>query len=70
VLTEGKDITVGRGTWIASGAIVLGGVRIGENAIVAAGAIVTRDVPDFQIVGGVPAKSIGDTRDKRSQLVD
>ena len=70
VPTDGNDISIGRGSWIASGAIVLGGVRIGQNAIVAAGAIVTRDVPDFQIVGGVPAKPIGDTRDKRSQLVD
>jgi acetyltransferase-like isoleucine patch superfamily enzyme len=70
VPTEGKDIIVGRGSWIASGAIVLGGVKIGHNVIVAAGAIVVRDIPDFQIVGGVPAKPIGDTRDKRSVLVE
>lgn len=57
----GQDITVGRGTWIASGAIVLGGVTIGEHAIVAAGAVVTHDVPDGAIVAGVPARIIATT---------
>ena len=59
---HGFDITIGRGTWIASGAIVLGGVTIGEHAIVAAGAVVTTDVPDGAIVAGVPARVIGTTR--------
>ncbi|HUR86528.1 MAG TPA: hypothetical protein VMY78_14395 [Solirubrobacteraceae bacterium] len=58
---EGWDIVVGRGTWIASGAIVLGGVTIGENVIVAAGAVVAHDVPDHAVVGGVPARVIGST---------
>jgi acetyltransferase-like isoleucine patch superfamily enzyme len=58
---HGYDITVGRGSWIASGAIVLGGVRVGEHAIVAAGAVVTRDVPDGAVVAGVPARVIGST---------
>lgn len=58
---EGYDIHVGRGTWIASGAIVTGGVRIGEHALVAAGAVVTTDVPDHAIVAGVPARVIGST---------
>jgi acetyltransferase-like isoleucine patch superfamily enzyme len=62
VPTSGYDIRIGSGTWISSGAIVTGGVTIGENAIVAAGAIVTADVPDYAIVGGVPARVIGDTR--------
>ena len=47
---------------IAAGAIVSGGVTIGDNVIVAAGAVVTKDVPDYSIVAGVPAKVIGDTR--------
>jgi virginiamycin A acetyltransferase len=59
---SGFDIIIGSGTWIASGAVVIGGVTIGDNVIVAANAVVTRPVPDYAIVGGVPARVIGDTR--------
>ncbi|WP_323810806.1 acyltransferase [Sphingobium baderi] len=45
--------------WIGHGATILKGVRIGTGAVVAAGAVVTRDVEPFLIVGGVPAKKIG-----------
>jgi hypothetical protein len=58
-------IRVGKGTSIASGAIVLGGVTIGENAIVAAGAVVTRDVPDGAVVAGVPARVIAGTQTRK-----
>jgi UDP-2-acetamido-3-amino-2,3-dideoxy-glucuronate N-acetyltransferase len=47
---------VKRGASIGSGAIILGGVTIGEDALIGAGAVVTRDVPDQQIVKGVPAR--------------
>ena len=49
---------VGNDVWIGYGAIVLPGVRIGDGAIVAAGAVVTKDVQPYEIVGGVPAKRI------------
>lgn len=54
-------IVVGQGTWIASHATVMAGVTIGRSCLVAAGAVVTRDVPDEAIMGGVPAKVIGST---------
>lgn len=55
--------------WIALGATVLGGVRIGEGAVVAANATVTADVAPFTIVGGTPAVAIGErTRDLRYHL--
>jgi acetyltransferase-like isoleucine patch superfamily enzyme len=47
---------------IGSNATVLCGVSIGEGALVGAGAVVTKDVPDFAIVSGVPARVVGDTR--------
>lgn len=53
-----KPILVKRKAWIGAGAIILPGVTIGENAVVAAGAVVSKDVPDNTIVGGVPAKVI------------
>lgn len=48
---------------IGSNATILGGVNVGKNAIVGAGAVVTKDVPDYAIVAGVPAKIIGDVRE-------
>lgn len=51
-----KPITICDGAWIGARAIILPGVTIGEGAIVAAGAVVTKDVPAFTVVGGNPAK--------------
>lgn len=56
--TIGKPISIGKGVWIATGAIVIGGVTVGENAVIAAGAVVTRDVPPGTLVGGNPARII------------
>lgn len=53
-----KPITIKRKTWIGAGATILPGVTIGENAVVAAGAVVSKDVPANTVVGGIPAKFI------------
>ena len=51
-------IKVGKNVWIGSNATILSGVKIGDNSIVAAGAVVTKDVENNTIVGGVPARFI------------
>lgn len=53
---EAKPVVIEDDVWIAAQVVILPGVRIGEGAVVAAGAVVTRDVPPFTIVGGVPAR--------------
>jgi acetyltransferase-like isoleucine patch superfamily enzyme len=62
VPTEGFDIVIGSGVFVASGSIILGKCTIGNNSIVAAGAVVTKDFPDFSIIAGIPGTRIGDTR--------
>ena len=52
------DIVVDDDVWIGHGATILSGVHIGQGAVVAAGAVVSKDVPPYAIVGGVPAKII------------
>ncbi len=56
---KGGPVTIGDRAWIGYGALVLPGVTIGEGAVVAAGAVVTKDVAPFTIVGGNPAREIG-----------
>lgn len=53
--------------FIGPRAIILPGVKIGKGAVVGAGAVVTKDVPDFEIVGGVPAKKIGERKPKNPE---
>lgn len=56
--TRPATIVLGKNVWIGSNATILQGVKIGDNAVVAAGAVVTKDVPPNTVVGGVPAKFI------------
>jgi maltose O-acetyltransferase len=52
------DIMVGNHVWIGAGATILPGICVGEGAVIAAGAVVTKSVPAYTLVGGVPAKVI------------
>lgn len=54
-----QEVIIGEDTWIGAHAVILPGVEVGKGAIVAAGSIVTKDVPTLTIVGGVPARPIG-----------
>ena len=53
-----KSVLIKEGAWIAANVVILQGVTIGKNSVVAAGAVVANDVPDYCVVGGVPAKII------------
>lgn len=57
-----QGISIGDGAWVGSGAIVLDGVRIGRNAVVGAGSVVNRDVPDYCVAVGNPARVVRDLR--------
>lgn len=66
-LEYAKPVTIGKNSWIASCATICGGVTIGENCVVAAGAVVLHDVPPNSLVAGVPAKIIR-TIDEQDKL--
>lgn len=59
-----KGIEIGEDCWIGSKVVILDGVKIGNHAIIAAGAVITKDIPDYAIVGGVPAKVIKMRKDE------
>ncbi len=56
--TERQPVHIGRGSWIGARVTIMPGVRIGEFCVVAACAVVTKDVPDYSVVGGNPARII------------
>ncbi|TDC76992.1 acyltransferase [Streptomyces hainanensis] len=62
-----RGIVVGDDVWIGSHVVVLDGVTIGDHCVIGAGAVVTRDVPDWAMVGGNPARFIRDRRDTRDR---
>ena len=60
-----RKVTIKRGAWIAADAVILPGVTVGEGAIVAAGAVVSRDVPQYTIVAGNPARPVQELQKPR-----
>ena len=55
---DGRDIVIGESAWVSSNATIIVPCRIGKQAVVAAGAVVTSDVPDYAVVAGVPARLV------------
>ena len=64
-------VVIGSDVWIGANAVITPGVRIGDGAVVGAGAVVTKDVAPYTIVGGVPAKVIGNRKtSNHSPIID
>lgn len=57
-VTPMKPVIIGNNVWIGRRAMIMPGVHIGKGAVIAAGSVVTKDVPEYAVVGGVPAKVI------------
>jgi len=64
-----QGIVVGDGCWLGAHVVVADGVQIGQDAIVGAGAVVLKDIPDFYVAAGVPAKPIKDRREGGTETV-
>lgn len=60
-----KPTIIGNDVWVGTGAVILAGINIGDGAVVAAGSVITKDIPPYAIVGGVPAKIIKYRYDER-----
>lgn len=68
--TVGGDVTIHDHVWIASRATILPGVTLGRGAVVAAGSVVTRDVPPMAMVAGAPARVIGQRKSRLLYTLD
>lgn len=68
---QGNDtpdgVVIGSDVWIGARSLILPGVKIGNGVIIAAGAVVTKNIPDYSICGGVPAKILRKRNDKNSK---
>lgn len=68
-MTASKTIEIGNDVWIGARVIILSGVRVGNGAVIGAGAVVTKDVPDYEIWGGNPAHYLKSRLKKDEELV-
>jgi len=62
---EGPPIRIGKRCWIGANAVILPGVRLGDDVIVGAGSVVTRSFPDGSVIAGVPAKLVSETTEAK-----
>jgi acetyltransferase-like isoleucine patch superfamily enzyme len=65
-----SPVTIGKYVFVGAGSTIFPGVKVGDGALVSAGALVTKDVAPFAIVSGHPAKIVGDTRSLDEQFLD
>jgi acetyltransferase-like isoleucine patch superfamily enzyme len=65
-MTEPRPVRIGSGTWIGIGVVVLPGVTIGEGCVVGANSVVTKDLPDYSIAAGAPARVLRNLKDGAS----
>ncbi|MBR0171265.1 MAG: acetyltransferase [Lachnospiraceae bacterium] len=63
-----EPVTIGSDVWIGGNCTILPGVTIGNNVVIAAGAVVSKDIPDNCLVGGVPAKKIKDLENDLDEI--
>jgi acetyltransferase-like isoleucine patch superfamily enzyme len=63
-------VRIGEYSFVGAGSIVLPGVTVGKGCLVATGALVNRDLPDYAVARGMPAKAVGDTRDLDAKFLD
>jgi carbonic anhydrase/acetyltransferase-like protein (isoleucine patch superfamily) len=64
-IPENLDVTIGNDVWIGTNVTIFAGITVGHGAVIGTGAIVTRDIPDFAVAVGVPARVIKYRHDKK-----
>ena len=62
-LAQAKPVSIGNDVWIGGNCVILPGINIGNNVIIAAGSVVTKDVPDNTLVAGIPAKKLRELKE-------
>lgn len=57
-MNKGDSVMIGNGTWIGTNAVIVGNIKIGRNCVIGANSVVTKDIPDYSVAVGIPAKVI------------